>query len=83
MTVPKLTIRELNTLRWAYRETVAHNCIGRRRIVTMQALEKLGLARRVTVNGMIADWTLTPAGLAWPAQPPPAPHDAASPGGAG
>ena len=83
MTVPKLTIRELNTLRSAYRETVWHHRIGRRRIVTMQALEKLGLARRVTVNGTIADWTLTPAGLAWPAQPPPASSDAASPDGAG
>jgi hypothetical protein len=49
-----------------FKETVARgHCMGRRRIVSMQGLEQAGLVKRVTVNGMIADWTLTPDGEAW------------------
>lgn len=38
---------------------------GLKRIVSMQGLEEAGLVRRVSVNGMIADWKLTPEGEAW------------------
>lgn len=34
--------------------------IGRRRIVSMQELEKAGYVERVTRNGMIVDWRLKP-----------------------
>lgn len=40
-------------------------CMGTRRIVSMQALEEAGLVKRVLVNGLIADWTITEAGKAW------------------
>ena len=38
---------------------------GRRRIVSMQGLEDAGFVTRVTRNGSIVDWELTPAGEAW------------------
>ena len=40
-------------------------CMGRKRIVSMQELEHAGLVKRIEVNGMIADWTITEAGKAW------------------
>ncbi|MTJ93882.1 MAG: hypothetical protein F8N36_13640 [Desulfovibrio sp.] len=38
---------------------------GRKRIVSMQACEEAGYVKRVTKNGLIADWELTEAGKAW------------------
>ena len=38
---------------------------GRRKIVTMQELERAGLVERICVHGVIADWRLTPAGKEW------------------
>ena len=40
---------------------------GRRRIVSMQGLEQAGFVTRITRNGLIVDWELTPAGEAWSA----------------
>lgn len=49
-----------------FKKTIAeHRCMGRQRIVSMQELEKVGLVKCVSVNGMIADWTITEAGKAW------------------
>lgn len=39
--------------------------MGRRRIVSMQALEDAGLVERVIGNGLIVDWKLTEAGENW------------------
>ncbi len=41
------------------------HCIGRRRIVAMQGLEKAGLVKRVEHFGGIEDWQITPAGESW------------------
>jgi hypothetical protein len=38
---------------------------GSRKIVSMQHLERLGLIRKVTRNGVIVDWELLPAGAIW------------------
>jgi hypothetical protein len=40
---------------------------GRRRIVSMQGLEQSGLVTRITHNGLIVDWELTPEGELWTA----------------
>lgn len=57
-----LTKKELAAMR-EFQEVVARgHCMGRRRIVSMQALERAGLVTRVEHQGIIADWRLTPAG---------------------
>jgi hypothetical protein len=60
-----LTKKEAAAMREFKALVAKGHAIGRRRIVSMQALEKAGLVQRITYNGMIADWRLTPAGEEW------------------
>lgn len=49
-----------------FKQVVAKgHSMGRRRIVSMQGLQEAGLVKPVLVDGTIADWTLTPAGVLW------------------
>lgn len=60
-----LTKKEMSAMR-EFKTIVARgHSIGRRRIVSMQGLERAGLVQRIEYNGIIADWRLTPAGEAW------------------
>lgn len=61
----RLTSKEKNALLWAQKTVSIGHCVGRQRIVSMQALELEGFVQRITVNGMIADWRLTQAGKEW------------------
>jgi hypothetical protein len=60
-----LTKREIAAMREFKAVVAKGHSIGRRRIVSMQALEQAGLVQRIEYNGMIADWRLTPAGEEW------------------
>lgn len=61
----KLTAKERSAMIEFKRCLADHFCMGTRRIVSMQRLENAGLVKRVTVNGMIADWTITETGKDW------------------
>jgi hypothetical protein len=65
LTKPRLTAKERAALREFKLVVSKRQCMGRRRIVSMQGLEKAGLVKRVVVNGLIADWQITPAGQEW------------------
>lgn len=60
-----LTKKEIAAMR-EFKETIAQGfCMGRRRIVSMQALKHAGLVKPVYCAGKIADWTITEAGKKW------------------
>lgn len=60
-----LSPKERDAMREFKRVVAMGHCMGRRRIVSMQGLEEAGLVKRVSVNGLIADWTLTQTGKDW------------------
>ena len=61
----RLTSREWLAMAVFKRLAADGQGIGRRKIVSMQRLEEVGLVKRITRNGMIADWELTEAGKGW------------------
>ena len=60
-----LTRMERDAMRELKRHVEEGIPFGRKRIVSMQELEKAGLVERVTANGLIRDWKLTSAGEEW------------------
>ena len=63
--MPTLTKTEISAMREFKHIIKMGRSLGRRRIVSMQGLERAGLVERITVNGIISDWKLTPAGVEW------------------
>lgn len=61
----ELTKKEIAAMREFKRCIADRFCMGRRRIVSMQALHRAGLVEPVYVAGLIADWHITQAGEEW------------------
>lgn len=60
-----LTPRERKAMREAQELYGRGQTMGLRKIVSMQGCERVGLVRRLHAHGLISDWVLTKAGLAW------------------
>lgn len=61
----KLTKKEKSAMIFFMQEISKGFCMGNRRIVSMQGLERAGLVVRVTINGTLADWVITEKGRQW------------------
>jgi hypothetical protein len=69
-----LSRKEIEAIEELKRHKERGTYMGRRRMVSMQSLEDMGLVKRLTRQGMVVGWELTPSGETWreeiPTPPP-------------